>query len=40
MERSSLLQRLLRDVSGHDLTAATGFLDLLSHFEEEGSELA
>lgn len=35
MQRSSLVQRLLRDLSGYNLNAATGFLRSLSRFEEE-----
>jgi len=37
MERSSLMQRLLRDIAGHNLTAATAFLRSLSQFEDEES---
>ena len=36
MERSSLLQRLMRDIAGHNLTAATDRLRSLSEFEHEG----
>lgn len=37
MQRHSLLQRLLRDVAGHNLNAATGFLHSLAQFEGEES---
>jgi serine/threonine-protein kinase len=35
MERSPLVQRLLRDLAGHNLNAAADFLDRLTRFEEE-----
>jgi hypothetical protein len=35
MERSPLLQFLMRDLAGYNLNAATGFLDSLARFEEE-----
>lgn len=35
MERSPLLQRLMKDLAGYNLNAATGFLDSLARFEEE-----
>jgi hypothetical protein len=35
MERSPLLQRLLRDLAGYNLNAAAGFLSKLARFEEE-----
>ena len=35
MERSPLVQRLLRDLAGYNLNAATGFLDSLARFEAE-----
>lgn len=35
LKRWSLVQRLLRDLSGHNLNAAAGFLHSLSQFEEE-----
>lgn len=37
MKRSSPLLRLFRDIAGHNLTAATGFLCSLSQFEDEES---
>ena len=37
MERSSLVRGLLRDIAGHNLNAATGFLRSLSQFEDENS---
>lgn len=35
MERSPLVQRLMRDLAGYNVNAATGFLDSLARFEEE-----
>jgi hypothetical protein len=35
MERSPLVQRLLRDIAGTNLNAATGFLSRLARFEAE-----
>jgi hypothetical protein len=35
MERSPLVQRLMRDLAGYNLNAATGFLSSLARFEEE-----
>ena len=37
VKRASLLQRLSRDVAGHNLTAAMDFLGSLSQFEKEES---
>jgi hypothetical protein len=35
MERSPLIQRLMRDLAGYNLNAATGFLATLSEFADE-----
>lgn len=35
MERSPLVQRLMRDLAGYNLNVATGFVDSLARFEEE-----
>lgn len=35
MERSPLVQRLMRDLAGYNLNAATGFVSSLARFEEE-----
>ncbi|MFL6237775.1 MAG: hypothetical protein ACJ76N_31955, partial [Thermoanaerobaculia bacterium] len=35
MESSPWLQRLMRNLSGYNLTAAAGFLSSLARFEEE-----
>ena len=35
MERSSLIQRMMRNLSGYNLNAAAGFLSSLARFEEE-----
>lgn len=35
MERSPLIQRLMRDLAGYNLNAATGFVSSLARFEEE-----
>ena len=37
LERSPLMRRLLRDLAGYNLAAATGFLHSLSQFEDEES---
>jgi hypothetical protein len=37
MGRSPLVQRLLRDLAGHNLNAAAGFLSQLERFEAEES---
>ncbi len=37
MGRSPLLQRLMRDLAGHSLNAAAGFLSSISRFEEDES---
>jgi hypothetical protein len=37
MERSPLVQRILRDLAGYNLNAAVGFLGSLARFEEEES---
>ena len=38
VKRASLLQRLSRDVAGHNLTAAMDFLGSLSQFEKKRVE--
>jgi hypothetical protein len=38
MDRSPLMQRLMRTLSGQSLAKATGFLKALARFEEEGSQ--
>ncbi len=35
LEQSSLARRLMRDIAGHNVNAALGFLDALARFEEE-----
>ena len=37
MEGSPAVQRILRDIAGYNLSAATGFLDSLAQFEKEGN---
>jgi hypothetical protein len=36
MDRSPMMQRLMKDLAGYNLNAASGFLATLSEFEEEG----
>jgi hypothetical protein len=35
MGRSPIIQRLMRELAGHNLTAAAGFLAVLAEFENE-----